>query len=324
MNRRKFIGIIAATAAAWPVAAGAQQPTRIAMLGSGSAASSELFIDAFRDGLREQGLIEGQHYVLDARWAEGAYTRFPQLAAEVAAQRPAVIMVTTISAVRAAQRAAPGTAIVMTSINDPVGAGLVASLARPGGNTTGLANMTEDLTPKVVDIVRVVVPDAARIAVLYNPANPSNAPMLNRIQESIEKSGGTVQAAPFRGPAELETMFADIAKGNPNALLVINDATIIDMRERIASLALASRIPAFSSIPELTDAGGIAGYGTPRAELYRRSAYYVKRILDGAKPADLAVEQPTRIELSINLKTAKALGIAIPDRLLARADRVIE
>jgi putative ABC transport system substrate-binding protein len=325
MKRREFIGIFAGMAAAWPFAARAQQAAaRIALLGSGSATTSGVFVDAFKEGLREHGLIEGQHYVLDPRWAEGAYARFPQLAAELAAQRPRVIMVTTIAAVRAAQRVAPDIPIVMTSINDPVGAGLVASLGRPGGNTTGLANMTEDLTPKVVDILRVVVPKAARIAVLYNPANPSNMPMLARIQGSIEKSGGALHATPFKGAGVIEATFADIAKGSPNALLVINDATIIDMRERIASLALSHRIPAFSSIPEMTDAGGIAGYGTPRADLYRRSAYYVKRIFEGAKPADLAVEQPTRIELSINMKTAKALGIAISDTLMARADRVIE
>lgn len=176
----------------------------------------------------------------------------------------------------------------------------------------------------MVDILRVVVPKAARIAVLYNPANPSNMPMLVRIQGSIEKSGGALHATPFKGAGDIEATFADIAKGSPNALLVINDATIIDMRERIASLALSHRIPAFSSIPEMTDAGGIAGYGTPRADLYRRSAYYVKRIFEGAKPSDLAVEQPTRIELSINMKTAKALGITISDTLIARADRVIE
>jgi putative ABC transport system substrate-binding protein len=169
-----------------------------------------------------------------------------------------------------------------------------------------------------------VVPKAARITVLYNPANPSNMPMLRRIQGSIEKSGGEVHVTPFRKPEEVEATFADIANESPDALLVINDATIIDMRERIASLALLHRIPAFSSIPEMTDAGGIAGYGTPRTDLYRRSAYYVKRIFDGAKPGDLPVEQPTRIELSINMKTAKTLGITIPDTLLARADRVVE
>ncbi|MBR1156250.1 ABC transporter substrate-binding protein [Bradyrhizobium sp. JYMT SZCCT0428] len=237
MKRREFIGIFAAVAAARPFAAHAQQATaRIALLGSGSAGSSGVFVDAFKEGLREHRLIEGQHYVLDARWAEGEYARFPQLAGELAAQRPRVIMATTIAAVRAAQRAAPDIPIVMTSINDPVGAGLVSSLGRPGGNTTGLANMTEDLTPKVVDILRLVVPKAARIAVLYNPANPSNTPMLERIEGTIKNSGGEIHATPFRGPAEIDATFADIGKANPNALLVINDATIIDRES--ASLRL--------------------------------------------------------------------------------------
>jgi putative ABC transport system substrate-binding protein len=324
LKRREFI-VLLGGAAAWPHVARAQQTiARIALLGSGAATSSGLFVEAFKDGLRQHGLIEGEHYVLDARWAEGAYGSFPLLVEELAAQRPRVIMATTIAAVRAAQRVAPDIPIVMTSINDPIGAGLVASLARPGGNTTGIANMTEDLTPKVMDILRVVVPRAKRIAVLYNPANPSNKPMLERIQASIGKSGAAIDATPFKSPAEIEATFTTIAKESPDALLVINDATIIDLRERIASLALSHRIPAFSSIPEMTDVGGIAAYGTPRADLYRRSAYYVKRIFDGSKPADLAVEQPTRIELSINLKTANALGITIPDTLLARADRVIE
>jgi putative ABC transport system substrate-binding protein len=175
MRRRDFVTLLGGAAATLPLAARAQQVAgRIAMLGSGSAASSNVFVEAFKDGLREHGLIEGQHYVLDVQWAEGAYSRFPLLAEELAARRPRVMMATTIAAVRAAQRVAPDVPVIMTSINDPVGAGLVASLARPGGNTTGIANMTEDLTPKVVDILRVVVPGAKRIAAFYNPANPSN------------------------------------------------------------------------------------------------------------------------------------------------------
>lgn len=324
MHRRAFVGVLGGLALTWPLD-GRTQPAirRVALLGSGNAISSGVFVEAFKDGLREHGIIEGQHYVLETRWAEGKYERFPLLARELAAHRPLVIMATTIAAVRAVQAVAPDTPIVMTSINDPLGAGLVASLARPGGNTTGMANMTEDLTPKVVDL-RVVFPRAKRIAVLYNPANPSNRPMFDRSRANIAELGAETYGFPFKGISEIEATFAAIAKVNPSALLIINDATIIDMRERIASLALSHRIPAFSSIPELTDAGAVAGYGTPRADLYRRSAYFVKRIMDGSKPADLAVEQPTRIELSINAKTARTLGVTIPETLLARADRVIE
>ena len=327
MRRREFIRLLAATVAAWPRAARAQPPERvrrIALLGSGAAQSSGIFVDALKQGLFENGLVEGRDYALDIRWADGEYGRFPALAAEAVKQNPSVILATTIAAVRAAQRASPMIPIVMTTSNDPVGAGLVASLARPGGNTTGIANLSEDVTPKVLEILRVVVPSATTIATLLNPANPSNLAMLDKIRAYAATVGAAIQPAELNTPGDLETVFDDIVGQRPDALLVINDAAILDLRERVMALALQNRLPVASSFPELTDAGALVGYGPPRLELYRRSAYYVKRILDGAKPADLPVEQPTRIELSVNLKTAKLLGISLPDSLLARADRVIE
>ena len=324
MRRREFITLLG-VAAAWPLAARAQEkPVRLALLGSGAAQSSGIFVDALKQGLADNGLVEGQNYVLDVHWAEGEYGRFPALAADAAKQNPSVILATTIAAVRAAQRASSTIPIVMTTINDPVGAGLVASLARPGGNTTGIANLSEDVTPKVLEILRVVIPTATVIAALFNPANPSNLAMLDKIHACAQAVGITVRRVELKAPGELERVFGAMVGQRPDALLVINDASILDLRERIMGLALQHRLPVASSFPEFTDAGAIAGYGPPRLELYRRSAYYVKRILDGAKPADLPVEQPTRIELSVNLKTAKELGISIPDSLLARADRVIE
>jgi putative tryptophan/tyrosine transport system substrate-binding protein len=325
MRRREFSAILCGAAASWPFAARAQpRPARIALLGSGAAQTSEIFVDALRHGLADHGFVEGRDYVLDIRWAEGEYGRFPALAAEVVKQDPNVILATTIAAVRAAQRTTSKIPIVMTTINDPVGAGLVISLARPGGNTTGIANLSEDVTPKVLEILRAIIPTATEIVALFNPANPSNLIMLDRIRSHAGTVGATIEPAELKAPGEVERVLAGIVGRRPHALLVINDAWILDMRERIMSLALQHRLPTASSLPELTDAGALAGYGPPRLELYRRSAYYVKRILDGAKPADLPVEQPTRIELSVNLKTAKALGIAVPDSLLARADRVIE
>jgi putative tryptophan/tyrosine transport system substrate-binding protein len=326
MRRRAFITLVGgAAAAAWPLAARAQpKPARIALLGSGAAQSSSMFVDALKQGLADNGLIERQGYVLDIRWAEGEYERFPVLAAEVVSRNPSVILATTIAAVRSAQRASVSIPIVMTTINDPVGAGLIASLARPGGNTTGIANLSEDLTPKVLEILRAIIPTASAIAALFNPANPSNLAMLDKIRAYASAFGATVEPAELKAPRELERVFGAIVGRAPDALLVINDASILDMRARIMALALQHRLPVASSYPEFTDAGALAGYGPPRFDLYRRSAYYVKRILDGAKPADLPVEQPTRIELSANLKTAKALGIAIPDSFLARVDRVIE
>ena len=323
MRRREFIAVLAGLAMTRPAVAGAADgPARIAILGSGAAQTSAPFVDALKEGLRDNGLIESRDYVLDVRWAEGVYERFPALARDGVQGNPRVILVTTIAAVRAAQRATTAIPIVMTTINNPVGAGLIASLARPGGNTTGIANLTEDVTPKVLDILRAIIPKASVIAIVFNPANPSNPAMLERIRKG-SGAGVTIRSFEFK-PRALDGTFDEIARLRPDALLVINDAAIIDERQQIATLALKHRIPAFSSMPELTDAGGLAGYGPSRLQLYRRSASYVKKILDGARPADLPVEQPTRVELSVNLRTAKRLGIAIPETILGQADRVIE
>jgi ABC-type uncharacterized transport system substrate-binding protein len=185
MRRREFFSVLGSAAVCWPLAARAQkEPARVAFLGSGAEQSSAIFVDAFREGMRDNGLVEGRHYVLDLRWAEGDYARFPALAGELAARHPALILATTISAVRAAQRAAPTTPIVMSSINDPVGAGLVASLARPGANTTGLANLVQDFTPKLVEILRTTIPTATVIAGLFNPTNPSNRKLLESAEST--------------------------------------------------------------------------------------------------------------------------------------------
>ena len=300
-------------------------PLRIAVLGSGAAQSSGIFVDALKDGLRDNGLVESRDYVLDVRWAEGNYTRFSAFAREMVERKAAVILVTTIEAVRAAQRATTTIPIVMTTINDPVGVGLVPNLARPGGNTTGIANLTEDVTPKVVELLRAVVPAARTVAVLFNPANPSNRRMLNTIQTQAGSKGLVFVPIEIKTSAELDAAFESLAPpARADALLVINDATILDQRERVVAVAGRYRLPTFSSFPEFTAAGAVASYGPSRLKLYRRSAYYVKRIVDGAKPGDLPIEQPTQIELSVNLKAAKSLGLTIPPSLLLRADQVFE
>jgi putative ABC transport system substrate-binding protein len=322
MRRRDFVMLLGG-AAAWPFAARAQkEPARIAFLGSGAEQSSAIFVEAFRQGMRDNDLVEGRDYVLDLRWAEGDYARFPALAGELARRHPALILATTISAVRAAQRAAPTTPIVMTSINDPVGAGLIASLARPGANTTGTANLVQDFTPKLVELLRTTIPTATVIVALFNPANPSNRKLMDSAETA--SMGVTFQPMELKTPVELDAAFTAVAPQRPDALLVMADATLMDMRERVVTLALRHRLPIISSYPEFTDAGALIGYGPSRRDNYRRCAYYVKKILDGTKPSDLPVEQPTRIELSINLKTAKILHISIPDSVLARADRVLE
>jgi len=323
MHRRTFLRLVAVTIFGPVTASADDRPVRIALLGSGAAESSGIFVDALKLGLRESGLVESRDYVLDVRWAEGDYTRFPALARDAIAYKPRIILATTIAAVRAAQHATTTIPIVMTTINDPVGVGLVPNLARPGGNTTGIANLTEDVTPKVLEIVRAVIPEVRRIAALFNAANPSNRRMLDDIQTRTRSAGVNLLPVEMKPPTELEAVFERLRQ-RADALLVVNDASILDQRGRIVELALRQRLPTFSSYPEFTVAGAVAGYGPSRLKLYRRSAYYVRKILDGANAGDLPIEQPTTIELSVNLKTAKALGLTIPPSLLLRADQVIE
>lgn len=235
-----------------------------------------------------------------------------------------VIVVTTIAAARATQHATSVIPIVMASINDPVGNGIVASLARPGGNTTGMATLNQDVTPKLVEFLRRLLPNAATIAVLFNPTNPSNLAYLDSVRFQAVPLGSAIQQHVVSTPGELGAAFGVMAARRPDALQVIPDAAILDLGPRIASLATQHRIPVVSMDSDLTTAGGLISYGLSRRENYRRSAYFVKKVLDGVKPADLPVEQPVRVVLSINLKTARALGLAIPDTLLGTADEVIE
>jgi putative ABC transport system substrate-binding protein len=322
MRRREFITLIGG-AAAWPqVAYGQFKPAIIGVLGSGSAQSSAFLIDAFKEGMNENGFAEGRDYVLDVRWAEGDYTRFPALAFELLERKSNIIIVTTIAAARAAQQVAPATSLVMTGLIDPVGVGLIASLARPGNNTTGVSNMIQDMSAKGLELIREVAPTAKTIAALFNPNNPGSRLILEDVRSQAAKLGMTIQPIEFKGSAVLDTTLE--AAAGRDALLVVADSTLLDLGERIAALAVRHRLPTFSSIPEFTDAGALVGYGPSRRASYRRAATYVKKVLEGAKPGDIPVEQPTLIQLSINMQTARALGIVIPDALLARAERVIE
>ena len=325
MKRRKFITLLGGATWSWSFAAQAQkEPARLAFLGSGAAESSAILLEGLKQGLRENGLVEGRDYVLDVRWANGAYERFPAFARELAQSKPRVILVTTIAAARAAQRLTPPIPVVMTGQINPVGAGLINSLARPGGHTTGLSSMIEEVTTKSLEMLHAVVPKASVIAVLFNPANPTNRPMFEEAQTYASANGLVLRAIEFKSPGELDATFEALMRGRPHALLVISDATLIDLRERIAALALKARLPLSSSIPEMTDAGALIGYGPPRREFYRRSASYVKKFSTGPILLTCPSEQPTLVEMSINLKTAKTLGISIPDSVLVRADRVIK
>jgi putative ABC transport system substrate-binding protein len=325
MRRREFIALVGATSLTGSIQALAQGiPARLGFLGSGAAESSAILLDALKEGLHDQNLVETRDYVLDVHWANGAYKRFPELAADLAQRNPRMIIVTTIAAARAAQGLSPQIPVVMTGLIDPVGAGLINSLARPGGHTTGLSSMIQDVTSKSLEFLHAAVPQASLIAVLFNPANPTNQPMLEEAMIHGRTMGLQLQAVAFKSPAELNATFETVTAMRPGGLIVISDATLIDLRGRIAELALQGRIPTSSSIPEMTDAGALIGYGPPRRTFYRQSAVYVKKILEGAKPADLPVEQPVLFELSVNLRTAKALSVTVPDAILARADRIVE
>jgi putative tryptophan/tyrosine transport system substrate-binding protein len=205
-----------------------------------------------------------------------------------------------------------------------VGTGLVASLARPGGQTTGMATLNEDLTPKLLEIQHEVLPNATTIAALFNPLNPTNAPFLARLGSAASAMGMTVLPFPLKSPDELDSVFAALAAHHPDLLQIVADSAIIDLNDRIAALALAHRLPSFSNLTNYAKFGGLMSYGISLEALFIRATYFVKRILDGAKPGDLPVEQPTKIVLAVNLKTADALGLSIPPTLISRADEVIE
>ncbi len=305
-------------------AQGSAQPARIGFIVTPKAAAIATRLAAFKQGMRENGLIEGQHYVLDVVYADGQYERFPALVQELLQRGPAVIMVSTTAAVRAAQQATRTVPIVMTAVNDPVGSGLVASLARPGGNTTGQSTQAEDTAAKFVEFVREALPRAKRIALLINPGNSSHQKMGEQVRAAALKFGIETRAFEAATPAALDAAFAAIAKQQPDALVVVGDSMLNAEAQRISAFALKSRIAAFGSSTDFAEADGLLSYGHSALDLFRRSATYVKKILAGTKPADLPIEQPTKFEMVINLKTAKALGIKIPQALLIQAERVIE
>jgi putative ABC transport system substrate-binding protein len=278
----------------------------------------------FREGLRELGYVEGQNIKLEARWAEGNYDRLPGLAADLVRLKVNVIVTYGTPASQAARGATGTIPIVMAAIIDPVANGLVTSLARPGGNLTGQSMMSPDLAEKQLEILKEVVPKISRAAVLHNPANPGNAPEVRHAQDAARALGVRLQLLGARGPSEIDSAFAAMTTEQAGAVIVLVDVVLQNNRARITDLAARHRLPAVYGLSEYAQAGGLLAYGPNRLDMFRRAATYVDRILKGAKPGDLPIEQPTKFELVINLKTAKALGLAIPQTLLLRADQVIE
>jgi putative ABC transport system substrate-binding protein len=302
----------------------AQSLPRIAWIWPGSESGERPRSSAFKEGMRENGMVQGQDYVLDERYADGNYERFPAITDELLARKPAILMVNTIASVRVAQQATKTVPIVFVATNDPLGSGLIASYARPGGNTTGLSTQNEDVVTKHLQLLRELLPQASRVAVLVNPGNPSGPKLFAHLRTSALALGIDAVAVEVASPQELDTALGTITQRRPDALLGVPDAMLASERDRIAAFAIKSRIPSFATARENAVAGALITYGFVQREQFRRAAIYVKRILAGAKPADLPVEQPSKFELVINLKTARAIGIAIPKSLLARADEVIQ
>ncbi len=325
-----FAAALTLTLLATPLAAEAQQATKVPRVGflSGISLSDpqlQLYLGAFRQRLHELGYVEGQSIEIHYRSAEGKYQWLPDLAAELVRLKVDVIVASGgAPVVQAAQHATTTIPIVMTSVGDPVAAGLVASLARPGGNITGLAIMSPELVGKHLELLREVVPKISRVAVLWNPANPGNASQLREAAVAALALGVWLQPLEARAPAAIDRAFTAMTKERVGALLVLADSMLIAHRERIADLAAKSRLPAVYGNRLHVEAGGLMAYGANFLDISRRVGSYVDRILKGAKPADLPVEQPTKFELVINMKTAKALGLTIPRSLLLRADQVIE
>jgi putative tryptophan/tyrosine transport system substrate-binding protein len=324
MNRRAFVTGLGAVLAA-PLSAGAQQAGKVPRVGvlSGGSPSDSRAGDAWRQGLRELGYVEGQTIVIEYRWAEAKYERFPRLAAELVHLRVDVIVATVAAAVRAAKHATNAIPIVMV-VNDPVAAGFVSSLARPGGNITGMSMMSPEVVGKQLELLRQVVPNISRVAVLANPTNPGNAAQLRQAEVVARTLGMQLHPLEAQSPSEIGRAFAAMTRERADALLVLLDPILADERKQIADLSAKAHVPAMYALRLHVDAGGLMAYGADIFDLYRRGAIYVDKILKGAKPGDLPIEQPTKFELVINLKTAKALGLTIPPSLLLRADQVIE
>ena len=310
-----------------PFAAEAQQAGKVYRIGYLQGSSSTTLphvVAGFRDGLRELGWIEGQNLIIEYRWAEGSTERLPGLAAELVRLKVDLVVAVSTPGAQAAKHATREIPIVFGMVSDPVASGLVASLAHPGGNVTGWSNILPEMSGKLLELLKEAMPGASRIAVLYDPANPGKALELKELQAAARVLGVTLQSLEVPSPKELEAAFSTMTRRRPDALITFVDAVTLPHRQRIVEFAAKSRLPAMYQVREFVEAGGLMSYGLSVERQMRRAAHFVDKILKGAKPSDLPVEQPTKFELVLNLKTAKALGLKIPQSVLVRADEVIQ
>jgi putative tryptophan/tyrosine transport system substrate-binding protein len=308
-----------------PLAPEAQPPTHVHRIGwlVGTTLRRDRNVEAFLEGMRTLGYVEGQNLVIEYREAEGQYERFPALAAELVRLPVDVLLAVTTPAALAAKDATTTIPIVMMGVGDPVGIGLVASLARPGGNVTGLTSLQSELVGKELEFLKEVLPTVSRVAVLRNPANPAAALAAPGAEAAAQRLGVQLHLVEARGPEAFDRAFAAMTQAHAGALLVMGDRLFVEHRRRLAELAVMSHLPTMHNIRPFVEAGGLMAYGPSTRDLRRRAAVYVDKILKGAKPADLPVEQPTKYELIINLKTAEALGLTIPPSVLFQATEIL-
>src|SRR5262245_16844626 len=323
MRRRKFITLLSGAAVAWPLAAPGQRARKIWRIGYIGHEHFPSF-DAFFESLGKLGYVEGQNIIIERRYAHGKAERFQEFAAEMVRIQADVIIVVTTPAALAAKSASTTIPIVIPMATDPLGTGLISSLARPGGNITGGAILFAELATKRLELLKEVVAGLSRTAILWNGANPANALPWRETQAAARALGVTLQSHEVRGPKDFEIAFAKMAQERPDALLELQDELTATYRKEIADFAIQNRLPSVMAGKQAVEAGGLMSYGPRFPEMMRSAAHQVDKILRGAKPADLPMELPAKFELVVNLKTAKALGVTIPPTLLARADEVIE
>ena len=302
----------------------AKKVPRIGFLAANFPTTNPVRIEAFRQGLRELGYVEGKNIVIEYRWAEGKLDRLPALVAELVRLKVDVIVTAASTVTRAAKEATVTVPIVMAQDGDPVGSGFVASLARPGGNITGFSTLSPELSGKQLELLKEIVPKLSRVALLGTSTTPGNAQVLKEVELAAGALGVKLQYLDVLSSKDIETAFRAASKGHAGAVLALGGPVLASQRTQVADLAAKNRLPAMYGRPEFMDAGGLMFYGASITEMFRRAATYVDKILKGAKPADLPVEQPIKFEFIINLKAAKQIGLTIPPNVLARADRVIK